>query len=299
MKIPLPVPALGAVAAFVAACAVPYAPPPAPWSVASESTIGGFAFPESAGCDRDQNVIYVSQFGGTELKPAEKDGLGFISKIAPDGRMLEAKAFPDTMNKPKGIWVERGRLWVTDIDGVWIYDTRSKKGRKLALPGIQFANDPAVVGGVLFVSDNSSDQLFQIEPADFLDAAVQPKVSVAVSKRDIHPNGLWPTRSGTLLMVGFAAADKPRGVYALAPNGETRAISAPLGRLDGVYELRDGSGLLVTDWNTGTLSRWNPQDGMKPLARDFKGPADFCVLGRHVYVPDLVKGELRIVVLAR
>jgi len=102
-----------------------------------------------------------------------------------------------------------------------------------------------------------------------------------------------------LLMVGFAAPDKPRGIYALAPNGETREISPPLGRLDGVYELRDGSGLLLTDWTSGTLSRWNAREGMQPLARDFKGPADFCVLGRHVYVPDLVKGELRIVALGR
>jgi len=100
-------------------------------------------------------------------------------------------------------------------------------------------------------------------------------------------------------MVGFQAADKPRGIHALAPNGEMTELSAPIGRLDGLYELRDVSGLLITDWNSGTLSRWSPATGMTPLARDFKGPADFCVLGTTVYVPDLVKGELRIVRLGR
>lgn len=290
---------LASVMSLLAACAPYVERPQGPWSVVGETTIAGLPFPESAGCDREQNVVYVSQFGGTELKPAEKDGQGFISKLAPDGRILEARAFPDVMNKPKGIWVERGRLWVTDIDGVWIYDTRTKKGRKLALPGIQFANDPAVIGNTLFVSDNRSDQVFQVEPADFLDAAVQPKVSVAVAKKEVYPNGLWPSRAGTLLMVGFQAADKPRGIHALSPTGETRELSAPIGRLDGVYELRDGSGLLVTDWNSGTLSSWSPATGMRPLARDFKGPADFCVLGTTVYVPDLVKGELRIVRLGR
>jgi hypothetical protein len=290
---------LAATAALLAACAPIAVGPPGPWRAVSETTIAGLAFPESAGCDRENNVVYVSQFGGTQLKPAEKDGLGFISKLGPDGRILEARAFPDTMNKPKGIWVERGRLWVTDIDGVWIYDTSSKKGRKLALPGIQFANDPAVVGNTLFVSDNRSDQLFQVEPADFLDAAVQPKVTVAMSKKEIHPNGLWPARSGTLLMVGFQSPDKPRGIHALSPGGETRELAAPIGQLDGVYELRDGSGLLVTDWKSGTLARWTPQGGMEPLARDFKGPADFCVMGTRVYVPDLVKSELRIVTLGR
>lgn len=269
-----------------------------PWRVAREATIAGFAFPESVGCDLEERVLYVSQFGGTTLKPAEKDGLGFISKVAPNGRILEAKAFPDVMNKPKGIWVARGRLWVTDIDGVWIFDTRSKKGRKLAIPGAQFANDPAVMGGVLYVSDNRSDQLFRIEPADFLDAGVQPKITVAWSKKDINPNGVWPTREG-LLIVGFLAADKPRGVHLMGRDGELKALSQPLGRLDGVYELRDGTGLLLTDWNSGTLSRWSPAGGLETLAKDFKGPADFCVMGRTVYVPDLVKSELRIVELGK
>jgi hypothetical protein len=291
--------ALASAALLIAACAPIAVGPPGPWRVLGESTIGGLAFPESAGCDREQNVVYVSQFGGTELKPGEKDGQGFISKLAPDGRILEARAFPDVMNKPKGIWVAHGRLWVTDIDGVWIYDTASKKGRKLAIPGIQFANDAAVIGDTLFVSDNRSDQVFQVEPADFLEASVEPKVTVAVSKKDIDPNGLWPSRTGTLLMVGGRPGGELRGIHTLSPTGETRELSAPLGQLDGVYELRDGTGLLVTDWKAGTLSRWSPQGGLQPLARDFKGPADFCVMGTRVYVPDLVKGELRIVALGR
>lgn len=287
--------AIGALA--LAGCA-PMEYTDTPWRVVSERTVGGFAFPESVGCDRGQGVLYVSQFGGTELKPAEKDGLGFISKVAPDGRMLEGKAFPVTMNKPKGIWVERGRLWVTDIDGVWIFDTRSRAGRKLVIPGAQFANDPALQGEALYVSDNRGDQLFRIEPADFIDPAVQPKVTTVWSKREINPNGLWPGRDGSLLMVGFMAPDKPRGIYAMNRDGETKPVSDPIGRLDGLYEQRDGA-LLYTDWNTGSLLRRNPGGATETLAKDFKGPADFCVLGSTIYVPDLVKGEVRILNLGR
>jgi hypothetical protein len=202
------------------------------------------------------------------------------------------------MNKPKGIWVERGRLWVTDIDGVWVFDTRSKQGRKLMIPGITFANDAAVMGNALYVSDNRSDQLFRIEPADFIDAKVSPNITAVWSQKEINPNGIWPTRDG-LLIVGFLAPDKPRGVHLMSPDGQLKALSPPIGRLDGLYELRDGSGLLLTDWNTGTLAKWSPAGGMETLAKDFKGPADFCVLGTTVYVPDLVKGEIRIVNLGR
>ena len=38
----------------------------------------------------------------------------------------------------------------------------------MALPGATFANDSAVMDGALYVSDNRTDQIFKIEPADFL-----------------------------------------------------------------------------------------------------------------------------------
>jgi sugar lactone lactonase YvrE len=269
-----------------------------PWRVLSDTKVDGFTFPESVGCDAAGKVLYVSNFGGTELKPAEKDGKGFISKVALDGKVLEQRAFDVTLNKPKGIWIEGGRLWVTDIDSVWIFDTASRKSRRLELPGIQFANDPAVQGGVLYVSDNRSDQLFRVEPADFLDAKVQPKVSVAWSKKSINPNGVWPSRNGSLLMAGFMSADQARGIHAMAKDGTVTAVTQPIGRLDGLYEMRDGS-ILATDWNSGSLFHWSAKGGKQDLAKDFKGPADFCVMGDTVYVPDLPQSQVRIIRLGK
>ena len=269
-----------------------------PTKVVSDQAIGGFAFPESVGCDAAERVLYVSQFGGKELKPAEKDGLGYVSKVSLDGKVIEQRAFDEKLNKPKGIWIAGSRLWVTDIDSVWVFDTKSRKGRRLALPGVQFANDPAVRGGVLYVSDNRSDQLFRVEPADFLDMKGEPRVSVAWSKKDINPNGLWPARDGSLLVGGFLAADKPRGIYRMGRDGDVAAVGAPVGRVDGLYEMRDGS-LLVTDWNTGSLARWTEKGGLEALAKGFKGPADFCVMGDTVYVPDLVQSQVRIIKLGR
>lgn len=81
-----------------------------------------------------------------------------------------------------------------------------------------------------------------------------------------------------------------------------RPLSGALGRLDGVHALDDGT-LLVTDWDTGSLARWSEKGGLEPLAKGFKGPADFGVVpeagGPLVVVPDLVKSELRFVRLAR
>jgi len=165
----------------------------------SEQTVTGFAFPESVAYDPGAKVLYVSQFGGTELKPAEKDGKGKISKVSLSGKILEEQFLPvpgEVLNKPKGIWVQGNRLWVTDIDVVWIFDLKTRKGRKLGLPGITFANDPAVKGNVLYVSDNRADQLHSVEPADFLNSKADPKVSLVFSGKSVNPNGLYPAKDG-------------------------------------------------------------------------------------------------------
>ncbi|MNC89571.1 hypothetical protein D3C83_55270 [compost metagenome] len=80
-----------------------------------------------------------------------------------------------------------------------------------------------------------------------------------------------------------------------------KVLADRLGRIDGVYQLKDGS-LLVTDWNSGSFAHWSAKGGMQPLAGGFKGPADFCVIesgkGMTAYVPDLVQSQLRIIRLA-
>lgn len=271
--------------------------------VVSDQTVSGFAFPESVAYDPKAKVLYMGQFG-SELKPAEKDGKGKISKLSLDGKVLEDRFLPapgETLHKPKGIWVRGERLWVTDIDAVWIFDLKSRKGRKLDLPGMGFANDPAVQGNALYISDNRNDLLYRVEPADFLNAKDKPMVTVVFAGKSINPNGLYPARDGSLLMVGFLSPKQARGIYSVSKSGEIKTLAKEIGRLDGVYQLRDGS-LLVTDWNSGSLAQWSAKTGMRTLASGFKGPADFCVIpdekGLTIVVPDLVQSQLRFVRLA-
>jgi sugar lactone lactonase YvrE len=273
--------------------------------VISEQTATGFAFPESVAYDPSAKVLYVSQFGGTELKPAEKDGNGKISKVSLSGKILEERFLPpegQTMNKPKGIWVRGNRLWVTDIDVVWIFDLKARKGKKLDIPGITFANDPAVHGNSLYVSDNRADRLYRVEPADFLNTKEQPQVSIVLAGKSVYPNGLYPGKHSSLVIVGFQSPKDPRGIYALDKSGELKELAKAIGRLDGLYQLQDGS-LLATEWNSGSLVRWTEKGGIEKLATGFKGPADFAVApdkkGLTVFVPDLPGSQLRIVRLEK
>ena len=103
-------------------------------------------------------------------------------------------------------------------------------------------------------------------------------------KRPINSRGIWQT------------------CWVPATLGEPKTLAKDLGRLDGLYQMKNGD-LLVTDWNTGTLGVWNAKAGFKKLASGFKGPADFGVApnsgGLLVVVPDLVKSELRLIQLSQ
>jgi hypothetical protein len=235
----------------------------------------------------------------------EKDGKGRISRVSLTGEVLDRQFLPvagEVLNKPKGIWIAGNRLWVTDIDVVWVFDLKTRKGKKLALPGIQFANEPTVMGKALYVSDNRGDQVFRVEPADFLETPAEPKVTRLFQGKSVNPNGVYPGRDSSLLVVGFMSPEQSRGIYSVSAGGEVKTLAPGLGRLDGLYQMDDGT-LLITDWNSGSLLRWSAK-GTETLAKGFKGPADFCVVpeaggGMLVVVPDLVQSELRLVRLAR
>ncbi len=72
--------------------------------VLSENTVTGFGHVESVAYDPRGKVFYVSDFG-PELKSADKDGKGKITKISLDGKILEDGFLPakgQVLNKPKG-----------------------------------------------------------------------------------------------------------------------------------------------------------------------------------------------------
>ena len=270
-----------------------------------DQTRTGFAFPESIVYDPGQKVFYVSNFGGSELKPAEKDGMGRISKVSLDGQVIESRFLPDpgdVMNKPKGLWVKGNRLWVTDIDSVWVFDLKTQKGKKLPIPGIVFANDPALIGNALYVSDSRADTIYKIEPADFLNTK-EPKITKVLSGKSVDPNGLWPAKGGGLLIAGLQVGQgSARNFFAQSQRRGKEAIEGD--RAPGRACIRCPTAR--SSRPTGTAARFSA--GPKKTAcrrspRDFSGPADFCVVpmgnGYLVAVPDLVKSELRLIKLAK
>lgn len=155
-------------------------------------------------------------------------------------------------------------------------------------------------GGKLFVTDTMANRVYQIEPADFLGA--EPQVSVVLERAGLAPNGIWAEADGSLLIASSPRDGSLGPLYRLAHGArEAQAITKPLGRLDGLAVLNDGT-IVFSDWVTGSIYALKPGGEPQKLAEGFTGPADFCLIlqgaGYRMLAPDLVKGEVRVFDLA-
>ena len=118
-------------------------------SAAEAWSLDGFQAPESALFDSDRNVLYVSNIAG---EPNAKDGVGFISKVSPDGKMQEAE-WVKGLNAPKGLVMSGDKLYVSDVDQLVEIDvTSGNVTNTWNAEGAQFLNDTATdSAGRIFV----------------------------------------------------------------------------------------------------------------------------------------------------
>ena len=261
-----------------------------------------FAAPESAYYHSGSNAIFVSSINGQIL---EKDGNGYLSRLAPDGRVVAAK-WVTGLNAPKGIRSVGNTLWVADIDEVVAIDIgRAQITQRVKVDGAQFLNDLAAASdGTVFVSDSAQSRIYAVKDG---------KSSIFVEGADVveQPNGLLVDRDRLILgTIGPAAprgggpgpgeqappargrseagrgdgppAARGRGP---APNGHlfafdrktkqrTRVTVEPVGGIDGI-ELDGQGGLLVTDVIGQRLLRVSPAGKVTVLAKFSAGGADF------------------------
>ena len=85
--------------------------------------VSGFRSPESVVHDALTDVYLVSNVGG----PPVIFNHGFISRVSPQGAVLDLKWIEDgvngaTLHGPKGLWLHRGELYVADVDTLRIFN---------------------------------------------------------------------------------------------------------------------------------------------------------------------------------
>lgn len=258
--------------ALCGASAIAQAPAQGPTLTPLWTLTAGFASPESAYYHAASNSIFVSSINGQIL---DKDGNGFISRLSPDGKVVNAK-WATGLNGPKGIRSVGNTLWVADIDEVVSIDIKTGQiTQHIKIPGAQFLNDLATApDGTVYVSDSNASKIFEVrngtssvfvEGADAVEIANGLLVDgqrLILGTVGYPGRGRGSTQSGHLF--AFDRRSKQR----------TRITLEPVGGIDGI-ELDGAGGLLVTDVVGARLLHVAPSGKVAVLAKFSAGGADF------------------------
>ena len=251
--------------------------PPAP---SADIVVGdvGFSTPESVLHDATADVYLVSNINGS---PLEADGNGFISRVSPDGAVLELKWIEGgidgvTLNAPKGMAIQDGTLYVADIDCIRMFDAATGDHRKdVCVEGATFLNDVAAGGsGSIYFTDSG----FQPGPdglapsgTDAVYRLTGDEAVVAVKKEANlgAPNGVAVGSQG--IMVVTAGSGE---VYRLTADGErTEVMPASQRQLDGIEMLPDG-GFVMSSWGDQTVYRVGADGTLTKVLEGVEAPAD-------------------------
>ena len=145
--------------------------------------------PESAIYDSANDVIYVSNING---KATEKDSNGFISKLSPEGEIIQLR-WVEGLNAPKGMGIIGNKLFVTDIDEIAEINIKANEvARRYPVEKAKFLNDIAIDdNGIIYVSDMQTDKIHKLD-----DGIVSTWLEGKEIKR---PNGLL-IRKGELFI---------------------------------------------------------------------------------------------------
>lgn len=189
--------------------------------------------PESVLYDAERKILYVANIDGA---PDGKDGVGFISKVNPNGKIENLK-WATGLDAPKGMGVYKGKLYVADISRVDVIDIASGKTTdKIEIEGAKFLNDITVdKNGKVFVSDTGTGKIFTLNGN---------KAELYFESAEFKGiNGLL-AEGNDIYIVDFANGNN----YVLGADKKLKKIGLSSQGADGVVALAKGAHL-VSSWH--------------------------------------------------
>jgi len=259
----------------------------------------GFSTPESVLHDPEADVYLVSNIHGA---PAERDGNGFISRVSPDGRVLDLKWIDGTLpgvtlNAPKGMAFLGDTLFVTDLDCLRRFHRRTGEPlQELCLENAYFLNDLATSPqGDLYFTDSGSTEgpgaVYLLRSgADVPQRVTLADGTVLEGEGLGAPNGIFADRRG-LYVATFGSGE----LFRITPMGERLQLLFPSKMaLDGLLSLEE-RGFLFSSWGDSAVY-WIHADGrVAPLVENVEAPADigFDATRNRVLIPLFREDALR------
>lgn len=265
------------------------------------------AHPESV--VSDGRFLYVTNIGN-KLDALAADGDGSITRLTPDGRLLDRNMAKVPLNSPKGIALVRNVLYVADLNRLVGLDSGTGKQvftLNFSAAGVKLLNDLAVKNdSTLFATSTDLSKVFEVTLGS------RPRFAALAVPEIKGANGLCYDEATQRLYVagsGSFAAARGEGVVGCIEweGGQPRyrTIGTAQGFFDGIA-LLDPDHLLVSDWVSlaqplGELRRVTIATGATTLllSSKFGGPADFYLTKNRqvLLVPATQTGALLRVVL--
>jgi len=262
---------------------------------ANETTVVGFSSPESV-IVKNQDV-YVSNVG-KELKPTQKDGDGFISKLDLNGKIKELH-FIDGLNAPKGMGIIGNTLFVADIDSVKGFDRKTKKEVfSLTFDNVKFLNDITIKDKhTLFVGASDIGAIYEV---NIKNKSYKKVIDFTTANGLFYEDGiLYAAELGSSPKTMFDAKGK---FYQIdLKSNKLAQLGSFEGVLDGVHKV--GDKLYISDWGkskkSGIVRVYDLKTKEESVLKlePFMGAADLWIdeKSNKLYLPQMLGNKLTII----
>lgn len=250
-----------------------------------------FENPASVVFDPVARILIVANVNAL---PRQKEGRGYLSKVALNGRVLH-RHWLTGLNAPTGMAVQDDTLYVADMTDLAVIDLTSGRMQKYPAQDARFLKDVAIDSqGRVYVSDMQTDTLYLF---------AQDQLTVWLRDEDLaSPTALFV--EGNTLYVGSRGCATEAAGSLLKIDLQSREIRAvgtgSLGmRIDGAQGLASGD-FLVTDALQGSLIHLSGEGEIMETLALAPGAADLAVLPEDwelVVVPMMQDNVLKAFVL--
>ncbi|MCB0689373.1 MAG: hypothetical protein KDC53_22700 [Saprospiraceae bacterium] len=235
--------------------------------------------PESVLYDPRRDLIYVSNIN---LNPWEKDGNGFISRLALDGSIIDLK-WVEGLNAPKGMGILDDHLFVADIDEVVEIDIATAKVlNRYLIEGNPTLNDITVGNGIVYISGSDSNKVF----------ALKDGTMETILEGDFgRPNGLFIEPERLLMLTSNSSELKEFDLESKTSN----TLVSGLGHGDGIVPAGDGD-YLASNWQgeifyiPSTLEKKQLLDTRKEETN--AADIEYVIEKRMLFVPTFFKNSV-------